>query len=223
MIEPIEEYEEDDLEPEEENTKEDPEPADCMTHTLTGHVNPQAIKVEESLKQQSIIILIKTRSPNGLMNGKVKQVTLHRKCGSEEKTQRFEKDKLFLKCHIKLNQLWLLMQHSQILGYFHYFSQEKTMLFEVFHIDDRKKIMSLQHQYQHGIYDWIEIKILKEQKEGIHTSTIYGAFTTTMPSLSVLALPNRNEVFEIETNKIGVEIVTTLLQAGRRLSQQNRS
>ncbi|RZR95181.1 hypothetical protein BHM03_00023991 [Ensete ventricosum] len=91
MIEPIEEFEEDDLEPEEENTKEDPQSADCMTHTLAGHVNPQAIKVEESLKQQSIIVLIKTRSPSDLMNGKVKQVTLHGKHGSEEKTQRLEK------------------------------------------------------------------------------------------------------------------------------------
>ncbi|RWW19815.1 hypothetical protein GW17_00016105 [Ensete ventricosum] len=63
MIEPIEESEEDDFEPEKENTKEDPQSADCMTHTLAGHVNPQAMKVEESLKQQSVTILIKTRSP----------------------------------------------------------------------------------------------------------------------------------------------------------------
>ncbi|RWW27048.1 hypothetical protein BHE74_00040964 [Ensete ventricosum] len=88
MIEPIEEYEEDDLEPEEENMKEDPQLVDCMTHT--------------------------------------------------------SRDKLFLKCHIQLNQLWLLMQHSQISSYFHYLSQERTMLFEVFPIDDRKKIRSLQ-------------------------------------------------------------------------------
>ncbi|RRT57906.1 hypothetical protein B296_00018150 [Ensete ventricosum] len=91
MIGPIEESKEDDLEPEEENTKEDPQPADCMTHTLIGHVNPQAMKVEETLKQQPVIILIKTKGPNDLMNGKVKQVTLHRKHGSEEKTQRLEK------------------------------------------------------------------------------------------------------------------------------------
>ncbi|RWW23397.1 hypothetical protein BHE74_00018693 [Ensete ventricosum] len=77
MIEPIEEFEEDDLEPE-ENTK-DSQPTDCMAHTLAGHVNPQAMKVEESLKQQSVTILIKTKSPNDLMNGKVKQVTLYGK------------------------------------------------------------------------------------------------------------------------------------------------
>ncbi|RZR73479.1 hypothetical protein BHM03_00024797 [Ensete ventricosum] len=64
-----------------------------MTHTLADHVNPQAMKDEESLKQQSvtILILIKTRSPNGPMNGKVKQVTIHGKRGSDEKTQRLEK------------------------------------------------------------------------------------------------------------------------------------
>ncbi|RRT77153.1 hypothetical protein B296_00005537 [Ensete ventricosum] len=91
MIEPIEESEEDDLEPEEENMKEDLQSADCMTHTLASHVNLQVMKDEESLKQQSVTILIKTRSPNDLMNGKVKQVTLHRKRGSEDKIQRLEK------------------------------------------------------------------------------------------------------------------------------------
>ncbi|RWW83824.1 hypothetical protein BHE74_00007649 [Ensete ventricosum] len=91
MIEPIEESVEDNLEPKEENTKEDSQSINCITHTLVGHVNPQAMKDEESLKQQSVTILIKTRSPNDLMNGKVKQVTLHEKRGSEEKTQRLEK------------------------------------------------------------------------------------------------------------------------------------
>ncbi|RZS18837.1 hypothetical protein BHM03_00051159 [Ensete ventricosum] len=91
MIEPIEESEEDDLESEEENMKEDQQPVDCMTHTLADHVNPQAMKVEESLKQQSVTILIKTMRPDDLINGKVKYVTLHGKRGSEEKTQRFEK------------------------------------------------------------------------------------------------------------------------------------
>ncbi|RRT33056.1 hypothetical protein B296_00037868 [Ensete ventricosum] len=62
-----------------------------MTHTLADHVNPQSMKVEESLKQQSVIILIKTRSPNDLMNGKAKQVTLHGKRGSEGKRQHLEK------------------------------------------------------------------------------------------------------------------------------------
>ncbi|RWW24023.1 hypothetical protein GW17_00011707 [Ensete ventricosum] len=108
------------------------------------------------------------------------------------------RDKLYLKCQIQLNQLWLLKQHSQILSYFHYLSQEWTMLFEVFPIDDRKKIRSLQQQYQHGIYNWMEIKIRKEHEEGIHMSTIYGAFITMMPSISVIALPDRNEGVKVQ-------------------------
>ncbi|RWW65777.1 hypothetical protein BHE74_00026897 [Ensete ventricosum] len=71
MIEPIEESEEDDLEPKEENMKEDPQLVDCMTHTLADHANPQAMKVKESLKQQLITIFIETRSTNNFMNSKV--------------------------------------------------------------------------------------------------------------------------------------------------------
>ncbi|RZS26447.1 hypothetical protein BHM03_00059790 [Ensete ventricosum] len=43
---------------------------------------------------------------------------------------------LFLKCHLQLNQLQLLMQHSQISGYFHDLSEERTTLPKVFSIDD---------------------------------------------------------------------------------------
>ncbi|RZR71661.1 hypothetical protein BHM03_00006262 [Ensete ventricosum] len=68
MIEPIKESEEDDLKPKEENMKEDPQLADCATHTLAGHANPQAMKVEESLKQQSVTVLIETKSTNNFMN-----------------------------------------------------------------------------------------------------------------------------------------------------------
>ncbi|RWW58233.1 hypothetical protein BHE74_00034926 [Ensete ventricosum] len=96
------------------------------------------------------------------------------------------------------------MQHFHISGYFHYLSQEWTTLLEVFPInflrstaDNRKKIGSLQRQYQHEIYDWMEIKILKEQEEDIHMSTIYRTLTATMPSISVLALPDHGEVFKI--------------------------
>ncbi|RWW54909.1 hypothetical protein BHE74_00038474 [Ensete ventricosum] len=53
------------------------------------------------------------------------------------------RDNLLLKCHIQLNQLWLMMQLSQISGYFHYLCSPT---------DDRKKIGSLQQQYQHGIW-----------------------------------------------------------------------
>ncbi|RWV81270.1 hypothetical protein BHE74_00016972 [Ensete ventricosum] len=71
MIEPIEDPEEEDLEPKKENMKEDPQPVDYTTHTLADHANPQAIKVEESLKQQPVTILIETRSTNNFMNNKV--------------------------------------------------------------------------------------------------------------------------------------------------------
>ncbi|RRT40758.1 hypothetical protein B296_00047584 [Ensete ventricosum] len=71
MIEPIEESEEDDLEPKEENMKEDPQSVDCMTHNLADHANSQAMKVEESLKQQLVTILSETRSTNNFMNSKV--------------------------------------------------------------------------------------------------------------------------------------------------------
>ncbi|RRT68051.1 hypothetical protein B296_00011546 [Ensete ventricosum] len=81
MIDPIKESEEEDLEPEEENMKEDPQPADCTTHSLAGYTNPQMIKVEGSLKQQLIVVLT-----NNLMNGKGEQVTLRKKRGSEVMT-----------------------------------------------------------------------------------------------------------------------------------------
>ncbi|RWW81371.1 hypothetical protein BHE74_00010254 [Ensete ventricosum] len=68
--------------------------------------------------------------------------------------------KLFLKCHIRPNQLWLLKQYSQISGYFYDVSNERTIMLKVFLDDDhrstahdRKKIESLQRQYQHGICD----------------------------------------------------------------------
>ncbi|RWV79912.1 hypothetical protein GW17_00058890 [Ensete ventricosum] len=50
--------------------------------------------------------------------------------------QRGCRDKLFLKCHIQLNQLWFLMQCSLISGYFHYFTEERTMMLKVFPDDD---------------------------------------------------------------------------------------
>ncbi|RWV79801.1 hypothetical protein GW17_00059009 [Ensete ventricosum] len=46
------------------------------------------------------------------------------------------RDKLFLKCHIQLNQLWVLMQCSLISGYFHDFTEEQTMMLKVFSDDD---------------------------------------------------------------------------------------
>ncbi|RRT72623.1 hypothetical protein B296_00001531 [Ensete ventricosum] len=48
----------------------------------------------------------------------------------------FRLDKLFLKCHIQLNQLWVLMQCSLISGYFHDFTGEQIMMLKVFPNDD---------------------------------------------------------------------------------------
>ncbi|RWW03889.1 hypothetical protein GW17_00032921 [Ensete ventricosum] len=198
MIKSIKEYEEEVQEPEEENTKEDLQPADCTTHTLADHANLQAAKVEESYKQQPVTVLT-----NNFMNGKREQVILCEKHRSEVMTilkQCLHKlseissasaelsrllptgiydlhmlilYKLFLKCHIRPNQLWLLKQHSQISGYFPDFSKEQTIMLKVFPNDghrstahDHKKNESLQQQYQHGICDtkpyWMKIKILKE-------------------------------------------------------------
>ncbi|RZS23424.1 hypothetical protein BHM03_00056357 [Ensete ventricosum] len=87
MIKSIEESEEEVQEPEEENTKEDPQSIDCTIHALAGHVNPQAAKVEQSFKQQLVTILT-----NNHMNGKGEQVC--KKHGSKVmtiSTQRLQK------------------------------------------------------------------------------------------------------------------------------------
>ncbi|RRT32843.1 hypothetical protein B296_00051107, partial [Ensete ventricosum] len=78
-------------------------------------------------------------------------------------------DKLFLKCHIQLNQLWVLMQCSLILGYFHDFTEERTMMLKVFPDDN---LRSTAHDRK------------KEQEKGIHMTP-----TAMMPSISMLALP----------------------------------
>ncbi|RRT56001.1 hypothetical protein B296_00025501 [Ensete ventricosum] len=243
MIKSIEESEEEVQEPK-ENTNEDSWPTDCTTHALASHANPQAAKVEESFKQQPVTVLA-----NNLMNSKGEQVTLCEKHGSEVmaiSTQYLQKlaeisgasakpnrllptkYKLFLKCHIQPNQLWLLKQRSQISGYFHGFSKERTILLKVFPDDDHqstthdhKKIESLQRQYRHGICDtkpyWMEIKILKEQEEGIHTSSIYKILTVTMPSTSMPTLPDRSNVLAIGADISVIGIDTTLMQDGQLL------
>ncbi|RRT45568.1 hypothetical protein B296_00021451 [Ensete ventricosum] len=50
------------------------------------------------------------------------------------------RDKLFLKCHIQLNQLWFLMQCSLISGYFHDFTEEQNMMLKVFPDDNLRPI-----------------------------------------------------------------------------------
>ncbi|RRT56770.1 hypothetical protein B296_00006836, partial [Ensete ventricosum] len=79
------------------------------------------------------------------------------------------RDKLFLKYHIQLNQLWVLMQCSLISGYFHNFTEEWTMMLKIFPDDD---LRSTAHDRK------------KEQEKGIHMTP-----TAMMPSISMLALP----------------------------------
>ncbi|RWV98545.1 hypothetical protein BHE74_00033422 [Ensete ventricosum] len=76
MIKPIEKSEEEAQKLMEENTKEDLQPTDYTIHALVGHANPQVAKVEESLKQQLVTILIETRSINNFMNSKEKMRSL---------------------------------------------------------------------------------------------------------------------------------------------------
>ncbi|RZR74652.1 hypothetical protein BHM03_00040546 [Ensete ventricosum] len=104
------------------------------------------------------------------------------------------RDKLFLKCHIQLNQLWVLMQCSLISGYFHDFTKERTMVLKVFPDDD---LRSATHDRK------------KEQEKGIRMTR-----TTMMSSISMLALLERGNVFVLgaDTSKVGIGI--TLMQDG---------
>ncbi|RZS25762.1 hypothetical protein BHM03_00059014, partial [Ensete ventricosum] len=113
---------------------------------------------------------------------------------TEAKTIVQETDKLFLKCRIQLNQLWVLMQCSLISGYFHDFTEERTMMLKVFPDDD---LGSTAHDRK------------KEQEKGIHMTP-----TAMMPSISMLALPERGNVFVLgaDTSRVGIDV--TLMQDG---------
>ncbi|RWW60204.1 hypothetical protein BHE74_00032816 [Ensete ventricosum] len=106
-------------------------------------------------------------------------------------------DKLFLKCHIQLNQQWILMQCSLISGYFHDFTKERTMMLKVFPDDD---LGSTTHDRK------------KKKEKDIHMTPI-----AMMPSISMLALPEHGNVFILgaDTSRVGIDI--TLMQDGRLL------
>ncbi|RWW47044.1 hypothetical protein BHE74_00046999 [Ensete ventricosum] len=107
------------------------------------------------------------------------------------------RDKHFLKCHIPLNQLWVLMQCSLISGYFHDFTEQRTMMLKVFPDDD---LGSTAHDRK------------KEQEKGINMTP-----TAMIPSISMLALPERGNVFVLgaDTSRVGIGV--TLMQYGRLL------
>ncbi|RWW15584.1 hypothetical protein GW17_00020569 [Ensete ventricosum] len=103
-------------------------------------------------------------------------------------------DKLFLKCHIQLNQLWVLMWCSLISGYFHDFTEERTMMLKVFPNDD---LGSTAHDHK------------KEQEKDIHVTP-----TVLMPSILMVALLERGNVFVLgaDTSRVGIDV--TLMQDG---------
>ncbi|RRT81669.1 hypothetical protein B296_00000082 [Ensete ventricosum] len=73
LIEPIEEPKLEDvaLKPE-KNTEEKLQPAARIFHASSGFANSQIMNVDDLIKLQHVTILIDTRSPNDLMNGKGK-------------------------------------------------------------------------------------------------------------------------------------------------------
>ncbi|RWV86253.1 hypothetical protein GW17_00051871 [Ensete ventricosum] len=88
-----------------------------MTHALAGHMNPQAAKVEESLKPQLATVVIKMRSTNNFMNSKVAtQLMLQNKDCS-----RFDvevTDGQILNCDQRCPWVKLLRQDHEILADF---------------------------------------------------------------------------------------------------------
>ncbi|RRT62359.1 hypothetical protein B296_00023653, partial [Ensete ventricosum] len=86
------------------------------------------------------------------------------------------------------------MQCSNILGYFHDFTEERTMMLKVFHDDD------LGSKAHDG---------MKEQEKCIHITPI-----AMMPSISMLALPKRSNVFILRADTSRVGISVTLMQDG---------
>ncbi|RWW35465.1 hypothetical protein BHE74_00059596 [Ensete ventricosum] len=84
------------------------------------------------------------------------------------------------------------MQCSLISGYFHDFIEERTMMLKVFPDDD---LGSTAHNRK------------KEQEKGIHMTP-----TAMMPSISMLALLERDNVFVLgaDTSRVGIGV--TLMQ-----------
>ncbi|RZS27836.1 hypothetical protein BHM03_00061362 [Ensete ventricosum] len=86
------------------------------------------------------------------------------------------------------------MQCSLISGYFHDFTEERTMMLKVFPDDD---LGSTSHGRK------------KEQEKGIHMTPI-----AMMPSISILALPEHGNVFVLGADTSRVWISVTLMQDG---------
>ncbi|RWW46696.1 hypothetical protein BHE74_00047363 [Ensete ventricosum] len=86
------------------------------------------------------------------------------------------------------------MQCSLISSYFHDFTEEQTMMLKVFPDDD---LRSTVHDRK------------KEQEKDIHMTP-----TAMMRSISMLTLPERDNVFVLRADTSGVGIGVTLMQDG---------
>ncbi|RWW39702.1 hypothetical protein BHE74_00054940 [Ensete ventricosum] len=86
------------------------------------------------------------------------------------------------------------MQYSLISDYFYDFSEERTMMLKVFPDDD---LGSTAHDRK------------KKQEKGIHMTPI-----TMMPSISMLTLPERDNVFILgaDISRVGIGVI--LIQDG---------
>ncbi|RRT56637.1 hypothetical protein B296_00028643 [Ensete ventricosum] len=87
VIEPIENPEPEDIDPEleKEEAKEEPQPTISTIHTLVGYANSQSMKVDGFLKHQPITILIDTESTNNFMDSKMEdKPTTHKKLKKNE-------------------------------------------------------------------------------------------------------------------------------------------
>ncbi|RWW09995.1 hypothetical protein GW17_00026480 [Ensete ventricosum] len=73
MIELVEEseHEGEDLEYDEEDLEEEPQPADCTVHALADYANLRMMKIGGFLKQQPVTVLIDIGSTNNFVNNKV--------------------------------------------------------------------------------------------------------------------------------------------------------
>ncbi|RZR87640.1 hypothetical protein BHM03_00015085 [Ensete ventricosum] len=80
MIEPIEDPEHKDVdpEPEEEDAEKEPQPTINTIHALIDYANPQTLKIDGFLKHQLITILIDTEITNNFMDSKVATRLTHR-------------------------------------------------------------------------------------------------------------------------------------------------
>ncbi|RZS00727.1 hypothetical protein BHM03_00030481 [Ensete ventricosum] len=86
------------------------------------------------------------------------------------------------------------MQCSLISGYFHNFIEERTIMLKVFRDND---LESMAHDRK------------KEYEKGIHMTS-----TAMMPSILMLVLPERGNVFVLgaDTSRVGIDV--TLIQDG---------